>query len=270
MSINKIDRLSTDILEMDKMLDGGIPKKFLVAVVGEPGCGKTIFCLHFINAGLKNNEKAIFVTTEESKESIIRQALQFNFNFSRYIEDKKLIVIDALLRPPTDSFSLKSLDIEELLSTIIKAKKTLGYGDARLVIDSLSAFWLDKPAMARRYSYIVKKVLYQWGFTTLVTSQYAITTSEAFGFGIEHIADGIIRFRKIIRGGVLKRYVIVEKMRQTAHDLRMYEILIENNTGIKIVRSTELRKEDFALPKKVTDEILRTKREKKKEIYEEL
>ncbi|MEM4766398.1 MAG: ATPase domain-containing protein, partial [Nitrososphaerota archaeon] len=80
-----------------------------------------------------------------------------------------------------DRWSLKSLDMEALVEKIIEAKKELGYGRARVAIDSLSAFWLDRPAMARRYSYYLKKVLSKWDFTILAVSQYAITTAESFG-----------------------------------------------------------------------------------------
>ncbi len=254
-----IRRLSTGIPQVDEMLVGGIPQGFLVAVVGEPGCGKTIFCLSFINAGLLNDEKGIYVTTEESRDSIINQAEQFNFKFKKALSSGHLYIIDALFLGKNNRYSLKSLDIEELVEKIISIKKEIGREHVRLVIDSLSAFWLDKPAMARRYSYFIKKVLSQWNFTTLATSQYAISTSEAFGWGIEHIADGIIRFRRSIRGGVLRRYIMIEKMRQTPHDLRMYEIQIVDGRGIVVLGPTIYRREDVALPNHVKRRILKSR-----------
>ncbi|MEM1726739.1 MAG: KaiC domain-containing protein [Candidatus Bathyarchaeia archaeon] len=251
-----IERLSTGIPALDEMLAGGIPRGFTVAVTGEPGTGKTILCIHFIAQGIRDGDKCIYVTTEESRESIITQASQFGFDFSRAISEGKLVLIDALMGVE-DQWTIKSLNIEELVSKIIEAKKTLGYGRARLVIDSLSAFWLDKPAMARRHSYFVKKVLYKWDFTILATSQYAITTSEAFGWGIEHIADGIIRFRRHVKGGTLKRYILIEKMRHTPHSLSMHEIMIEHGKGLVILGPVEERREDIALPKKVMEKIRR-------------
>ncbi|MCI4438688.1 KaiC domain-containing protein, partial [archaeon] len=175
--------------------------------------------------------------------------------------EKKLVLIDALMGKD-EQWSLKSLELEELVEKIIEGKKFLGFGRSRVVVDSLSAFWLDKPAMARRYSYYLKKVLSKWDFTILVTSQYAITTSSAFGWGVEHVSDGIIRFRRGIREGILKRYVIVEKMRQTQHSLQLHEINIENGRGLSIVRATEERREDYALPKKVSEKIKRAEQEK--------
>ncbi|MCS7133042.1 MAG: KaiC domain-containing protein, partial [Aigarchaeota archaeon] len=224
-----------------------------------PGCGKTIFSIHFIHQGILDGDRCIYVTTEESRESIINQADQFNMNFRQAVEGKKLIVIDALMGMD-DPWSLKSLDMEALVTKLIEAKKELGYGRARVAIDSLSAFWLDKPAMARRYSYYLKKVLSKWNFTILAVSQYAITTSESFGWGIEHIADGIIRFRRILRGGELKRFVIIEKMRQTNHSRYLHEIDIRPGIGLTVIGKIERRAEDNKLPPEVTRRILEAKR----------
>ena len=260
----ELRRLSTGIPEVDALIAGGIPEGFLVAVTGEPGTGKTVFCLHFIARGVRECDKCVYVTTEESRESIIRQAGQFGFDFERALGEGKLIIIDALTGLE-ERWSLRSLDVEALVDKVIEAKKELGPGRGRLVVDSMSAFWLDKPAMARKYSYFVKKVLSRWGFTTLAVSQYAITTSEAFGFGIEHIADGIIRFRRAVRGGVLRRFLLVEKMRQTPHSLTMHEVIIIDGRGM-VVRPARVAKEDFALPPRVVEKIARASRVAEEEL----
>ncbi len=263
-----IERLSTGVKGIDEMIQGGIPRGFFVAVAGEPGTGKTIFCIHFIAQGVKEGDINIYVTTEESRESIIRQAAQFGFDFERAIEEGKLVIIDALMGRD-DEWSLRELTPEALVEKVIEAKRYLGRGRARLVVDSMSAFWLDKPAMARKYSYYVKRVLYRWDFTALLVAQYAVTTSLGFGFGVEHVADGIIRFRKAIVGGVLRRYVIIEKMRQTQHDLRMHEIDIVDGVGMVVKGPTPYRREDTALPRSVIDRIIEAERRKKREILGE-
>jgi KaiC domain protein len=252
-----VERLSTGVKPLDLMLAGGVPRGFSVAVTGEPGTGKTVLCIHFIAQGIAEGDRCIYVTTEESRGSIIAQAGQFGFDFQGAIKDGKLIIIDALMGME-DPWTIKSLSVEELVNKVIEAKKALGYGRARLVIDSLSAFWLDKPAMSRRHSYFVKKVLSKWDFTILATSQYAITTSEAFGWGIEHIADGIIRFRRVVRNGVLRRFILVEKMRQTPHSLQMHEVSIVDGKGLTILGPVEERREDIALPRRVMEKIQRT------------
>jgi KaiC/GvpD/RAD55 family RecA-like ATPase len=98
---------------------------------------------------------------------------------------------------------------------------------------------------------MLKKMLSKWDLTTLATSQYAITTMEAFGFGVEHVADGIIRFRKSISGSRLRRFLIIEKMRQTNHSLYLYEVNILPMKGMIVTAPTVLRREDLSVPSKV-------------------
>ncbi|MEM2848739.1 MAG: KaiC domain-containing protein [Candidatus Bathyarchaeia archaeon] len=264
-SLSRIERLSTGIDALDVLLAGGVPRGFLVAVTGEPGTGKTVLCIHFIAQGVKVGDKCIYVTTEESRESIVRQAAQFAIDFKTAIESDKLIIVDALMSTD-DPWSLKTLDVEELVNKVVEAKRKLGYGRARLVLDSMSAFWLDKPAMARRYSYYIKKVLSKWDFTILATSQYAVTTSESFGWGIEHVADGIVRFRRSVKGGVLRRYILIEKMRHTSHSLNLHEISIADGRGLVILGPVVERKEDTVLPRKVAEKILKAKKSREEEI----
>ena len=256
-----IERLSTGVPGLDEMLSGGIPRGFFVAVVGEPGTGKTVFSLHYAWQGIKEGDKVIYVTTEESRESIIRQAKMFNMDLDEAVDSGKAIIIDALMKSQNDEWTLDELDPEVLINKVIEAKRKLGYGRSRLVIDSMSTFWLDKPAMARKYSYLVKRVLYRWDFTVVMTSQYAITTSNAFGWGVEHVADGIIRFGRRVINGVLRRYVLIEKMRQTPHDLRVHYIDIVDGKGLVIEGPAEFSREDLALPEEVRKKIRRASQE---------
>jgi len=251
MVVRKISRLSTGIPKLDELLAGGIPEGFFVALVGQPGTGKTIACLHFAWSGILCGEKCIYVTTEESRESIIRQAEQFEMDFSEAITEGRILIIDALMREREDEWSLREVTVEEMIDKVIAAKKYLGKGVKRLIIDSMSAFWLRAPVKAREQSYFVKRVLSKWHFTIYATSQYAITTKSAFGWGIEHVADGIIHFRRRVIGGRLVRYIIIEKMRQTPHDLRAWEVEIKNGVGLVLTRPLARRMEDEVLPEKV-------------------
>ncbi|MCE4625931.1 MAG: KaiC domain-containing protein [Desulfurococcales archaeon] len=256
-----VERLRTGVPGFDELVAGGIPRGFFVAVVGEPGTGKTVFSIHFAWQGYLEGDKVIYVTTEESRESIVRQAEVLGMRLSEALSSGRMIIIDALIRDRSDQWSLKEVTIDELIEKIIAAKRRLGYGRARLVVDSMSAFWLDKPAMARKYSYTFKRVLYKWGFTALLTSQYAITTASAFGWGLEHVADGIVRFRRRIRGGKLERLVLIEKMRHTPHSLYLHRVEIIDRKGMVIRGRVDMRAEDTALPPEVARKIKEHERE---------
>jgi KaiC domain protein len=265
-----ITRISTGISELDKALDGGIPKGSWVAITGEPGTGKSILCMHFAWAGIQAGDPVVYITTEAEFRDIVKQAKQFNMDFESYKtydissskepnEIPQIVVVDifGLLKiarqmseATLESESVRrkrfaALDIQTLVSAIHEAYKILGvlregvktpYKHVRLVIDSLSAFWADKPAMARKYSYDLKISTHRENVTAYLVSQYAMTTKSTFGFGLEHIADGVFHLwmEDVEKNKEIKRYMIIKKMRMTNHTRNAFRIEIESNKGFTL------------------------------------
>ncbi|MCC6022353.1 MAG: hypothetical protein LM560_04455 [Desulfurococcaceae archaeon] len=212
MGLKDITRVSTGIKLLDEGLEGGIPKGNWVVITGEPGTGKSILCMHYAYAGLLSGDPVIYVTTEAEFRDVIRQARQFNMNLddfsTYYLGDEKperqpqLVVIDIFsllktakqLSAEAEELERKrryaALEIETLIAAINEGYRVLGLTDekhksplrhVRLVIDSISAFWADKPAMARKYSYQLKIATHRENVTALLVSQYAMTTKSVYG-----------------------------------------------------------------------------------------
>lgn len=265
-----VPRISTGVPELDNALEGGIPKGSWVAVTGEPGTGKSILCMHFAWAGLMAGDPVVYVTTEAEFRDVIRQARQFGMNFEGYeiydISSAKepgatpqIVVVDIfgllkIARQMAEAAAegggelakkrrYAALDIQTLVAAIHEAYKILGIlkegrgaptKHVRLIIDSISAFWADKPAMARKYSYDLKISAHRENVTTYLVSQYAMTTKSTFGFGLEHIADGVFHLwmDDVEREREVRRYMIVKKMRMTNHSRRAFRVEIEEGRGV--------------------------------------
>ncbi len=207
-----IVRASTGIPRLDAALEGGVPRGTWVAVTGEPGTGKSILCMHFAWAGLKVGDPVIYVTTEAEFRDVIRQARQFKMFFDDYevhylggrppLRRPQLVVIDifSLLKTARQltasaeeverSRGYAALEIDVLVAAINEAYRVLDLisegrrsprKHVRLIIDSMSAFWADKPAMARRYSYQLKIATHRENVTAFLVSQYAMTTKSVPG-----------------------------------------------------------------------------------------
>ncbi len=260
-----IHRISTGISELDRALEGGIPKGSWVAITGEPGTGKSILCMHFAWAGIKAGDPVVYVTTEAEFRDILKQAKMFGIDFEQYrildISSSKqqeanpphIVVIDifGLLKIARQLSSIDeegkkrfhyALSIETLITSINEAYKILGVlkegsktpqKHVRLIIDSISAFWADKPAMARRYSYDLKVATHRENVTAYLVSQYAMTTKSTFGFGLEHIADGVFHLwmDEVEKTREVKRYMIIKKMRMTNHVRKAFLVEIEPGKG---------------------------------------
>jgi KaiC/GvpD/RAD55 family RecA-like ATPase len=110
----------------------------------------------------------------------------------------------------------------------------------------MSAFWVDRPVMARKFSYQLKIATHRDNVTALLTSQYAPTTGQAYGFGLEHIADGIIHMWKddVEAEKELRRWLIVAKMRMTNHYRRAFEVEIWPGKGLVLKRLERIKKEE--------------------------
>ncbi len=267
-----VTRVSTGVPELDQALEGGVPKGSWVAITGEPGTGKSCLCLHFAWAGLQAGDPVVYVTTEAEFRDIVRQAKQFDMDFEQYAiydissgkepsEPPQIVVIDifGLLKIarqmseafPTDAEAARkrrfaALDIQTLIAAIHEAYKILGVlkseksrtpaRHVRLIIDSMSAFWADKPAMARKYSYELKVATHRENVTAYLVSQYAMTTKSTFGFGLEHIADGVFHLwmDDVERAKEVRRYFIIKKMRMTNHARHAFRVEIEPGRGFRL------------------------------------
>ncbi|MFP3316316.1 MAG: KaiC domain-containing protein [Caldivirga sp.] len=253
---------------LDSALEGGVPRGTWVVVTGEPGVGKSILAMHFAWSGLASGEPVIYVTTESSFRDVVRQGGQFNMRFTDYKPvnlvdaltgrvkvkpgEVNLVVIDLfglyrqyreMLKASEEEGSKKpsrALSVEVLEAGVAKAYELLGFEEgrpsepSRLVVDSMTAFWADKPAMARAFSYRLRQALYRQNITALLTSQYAPTTEMSFGFGLEHIADGIIHMwmDNVTEAKEVRRWLIIKKMRMTNHSKKAYRVDIQPGRGI--------------------------------------
>jgi KaiC domain protein len=275
---NEIVRETIGIDVLDNALEGGVPRGTWTVVTGEPGVGKSILAMHFAWSGLANGEPVIYVTTESSFRDVVRQGGQFNMRFMDYKPvnlvdaltgrvkvkpgEVNLVVIDlfGLYRQYREKLKAsegeegegkggrrpsRALSIEVLEASVAKAYELLGFEEgrpsepSRLIIDSMTAFWADKPAMARAFSYRLRQALYRQNITALLTSQYAPTTEMSFGFGLEHIADGIIHMwmDNVTEAKEVRRWLIIKKMRMTNHSKKAYKVDIQPGKGITLAEA---------------------------------
>ncbi|RLE92252.1 MAG: KaiC domain-containing protein [Thermoprotei archaeon] len=244
---SKIERIPTGIELLDKYLQGGIPKHSWVFIAGEPGTGKSILCLHTANTALsKNICPVVYVTTEQNFQSLVKQAEQFNMHFNGFKDKGTLHIVD-IFELRSHAYEKKSkakypdpLDVGNLVDYLWSLVREKRIREPLIIIDSLSAFWVDKPAMARRITYNMKVRLAKMQPTVIATLQYAVTTGGSFGFGAEHIADGIIQlnFDNIEKTKQIKRWGIIKKMRLTNHYKRAWSFDIKPKQGFVILNES--------------------------------
>jgi KaiC/GvpD/RAD55 family RecA-like ATPase len=230
-------KVETGIFGFDKLIDGGFPPNKQILITGEPGTGKTIFCLEFLYRGaLEFNEKGLFVSFEEDEASLKAQAEQFGWNFDRL---KSMITIMTV--PASEITDSTIGDINRFIKT---------NNIKRVIIDSLTTLAINIPSArggsGSLTSLYVKRFMYQFvaqlreashgnqnhSVTTLLISQ---TKKDFLSFdGVsEFVCDGIIRINYEAMGGNFSRTLTIRKMRQVKHNEDIHPLEISDK-GLKI------------------------------------
>lgn len=115
----------------------GLPKGDAILVRGEPGTGKTILALQFLHKGAENGEKCVYITTEETPQTIMRTGSELWHDFPTMVENKQIVIVNlSITATYANQYSLISRD--EALEIVTKGLQAQPEA-SRIVIDSLSS-----------------------------------------------------------------------------------------------------------------------------------
>ncbi|HYY48728.1 MAG TPA: ATPase domain-containing protein [Thermoplasmata archaeon] len=89
-------KIRSGVYGLNPLLDGGINENSTTVVIGRSGAGKTTFATQFIRRGLQEGQEGVFVSLDENKEQIIREAVEMGWSdILAYLDDEQLVFIDA-------------------------------------------------------------------------------------------------------------------------------------------------------------------------------
>jgi len=239
----KITKSRTGIPGFDKLVQGGLPAKSTILLSGPAGSAKSIFSLQYIyNGAMEYNEPSMYVSFEQSRESVINQGKQFGWN-----------IVDAEKK---GKMHLKCIPVKKIDHTTfteiinyVKDNKI-----TRLVIDSLSTLSINAPMYSainevylrelitqdniyapsmggdfilKRFIYMLIGELQELPVTTILISEsdngqenYSIDSVSEF------LCDGIIQMHFESMGGKYSRSLLVRKMRHVKNDEDIHPVEI--------------------------------------------
>jgi KaiC domain protein len=216
-----IPRIDLGIEGLDTMIQGGVPQRHLMVVIGSAGTGKTTFGLQFLYHGLQNGENTVFITLEQSHEAIIDTANEWGWNFDEFEAEDRLAVVD--LDPVEMANSLDNIRGE--LPELIRE-----FNADRLVLDSVSLLEMmyNDPARRRTEVFDFTRSLKEAGVTTFLTSEASESNPYASRHGIiEYLTDAVF-ILQYVRGETTETRLAVEiqKIRNANHsrEKKPYEI----------------------------------------------
>ena len=210
---SSIERTDIGIEGLDEMILGGVPRRSLLSVIGGAGTGKTTFALQFLNEALDSERKGIYITLEQTRESILSTAEEKGWSFREHADEDRLAVV--AIDPIEMANSLASIrnDLVRLIAE---------FDADRLVLDSVSLLEMmyDHPAKRRSEVFGFTRSLKNAGVTTLLTSEASEESPYASRHGIvEYLTDAVFVLQ-YIRGTDFRETrlaVEIQKIRDANH-----------------------------------------------------
>jgi len=238
------NRVTSGIQGLDELMNGGFPKGNIVLISGTPGTGKTIICFQFIQAGLRNGENCLYLTSDQPVKNLLDEANQLQFDFQSEIDNGKLRI---------EFLDLDKQNLHKDIDEIVKSGKY-----DRVVMDSLSPvtempMWmvnngkevipssnsmttttipLDSIQATRLHLRHLMKIIKEENSTTMVTTEIPEGSRDLSRDSVsEFLVDGIIVLGLDTTMG--RRKLTIRKMRGTKHALKPMDVEITEN-GIKL------------------------------------
>lgn len=233
----------TGVRGVDELLEGkGIPRGYIIFVLGGPGSGKTTLALQFLyNGAVKYGENGVYVSLDEDPYYLRLNAKRVGMDLESLEREGKLAMLDSspIRRLPGSvqlggvtigkrEFQILSLiDLIKRKATEVKAK--------RLVVDPLATFVIQYPTESERRTVILDLMqgIAELRCTTLLVSELSETAVDRTHQFEEYLAQGVISMRKILRTGGLLRVFSVEKMRGIDHDPQPHPYKISKD-GVEV------------------------------------
>jgi len=220
--------IQTGIPGLDKAIGGGFTRPGLVYIVGHPGTGKTIMCIHYAyNRAIKHGEKTKYLTLSEPKDLLIQRIKLLKFDKLDEFLNEYLSLEEAM---PLAEYRVIISVIEHILEDISKGEY------ANLIIDSLSSLvrGLSPQEVANILQMIFKEITGK-DITTIIVGEIPLFAEIKLPGVEEFMADVVIRLDYIdIHGERLAVRMTPIKMRIGAIDRKYYEVAVDER-GFNVV-----------------------------------
>ncbi|HEX2210600.1 MAG TPA: circadian clock protein KaiC [Longimicrobium sp.] len=228
-------KLPTGIEGFDVIAEGGVPAGRTTLVGGTAGSGKTIFAAQFLAEGIRQGEKGVFITFEESPEELSRNLVSLGWDVPGWEASGAWTYVDG---SPDEEASdvVGEFDLGALLARITRAVRQSGA--RRVSIDGVNALFsrLPNPEKLRGELYRVSRALRELGATTLVTAERLDDYGEVSRFGIEEfVADNVVLLRNTLQDERRRRTVEILKFRGTAHQRGEFPFTIAPERGVVVL-----------------------------------
>ncbi len=184
----------TGVTGLDDVLGGGLERRRLFLLEGNPGTGKTTISIQFLAAGALAGERTLYITLSETEEELRAGATSHGLDMAG-IEVFELVPPELLLDDDQQQSLLYSSDLElgETTKRIFEAFERVR--PDRIVLDSLSEIRLlaQSSLRYRRQILALKHYFAKQGATVLMLDDL---TTDINDRTVHSVAHGVIRLEE--------------------------------------------------------------------------
>jgi circadian clock protein KaiC len=220
-----VHRQATGIAKLDHWI-GGIPPGGRNLVYGPPACGKTVFAMQFLWAGLQAGETVSFDVMDRPWTHMRNYFRTFEWDIRPYETSGRLIPIQAFPHfkeyrpdPLVRYFALSDFDAMQQIDLELSQK-----GVTRFVAGDVSEQGLATMAESQRT--LMEHWTINWCHYSSMTnmdvvteSQYRDAAANRFTDHAFYLAHNVFRFRTREVNGLYRRELRIEKMEGVVHPL---------------------------------------------------
>ena len=239
-----VDRIALGIKGFDKLIEGGLPEGSLTLISGNPGTGKSIFCMQAAyNVALKG-KPALYVSFEQTEDLMKEQLAQFGCNTGKINGNLKLLFLDPnnpqvmdIILKETKKIKAKFVVVDSLASlTSGPTNQTPNY-TTQQIMDSVIPIPLDAENLARMKVKLILDTIRSTKATALLTSEI-IKGQEGYSRDTlsDFLCDAIVMLHTV-EGDEGFRTLSIPKIRLTKQKSGIYSFEM-GKKGI-IVKSSE-------------------------------
>ena len=203
---------------LDDLLQGGLPKKSVILIEGTSGIGQSVLLYHFLNDGVRNKEKCIYVFSGRLIEEILDEFDSYKMD----VRDKDLIWIDA---SNTDQKAIQC-DLSELYTLSSAIKNVIEQNEKkeiRLAMDIISPILMaNNPSEVYKFLSSLITELKKNDVTALFVIEDAMHDPQIVA-SIEQLCDGVIEMKAIEKDLEIETVLKIKKMRNVPPFQRYYK-----------------------------------------------
>ena len=226
-------KAATGITGLDDILYGGLTRRHIFLLEGQPGAGKTTVALQFLLEGARAGERSLYITLSETERELREGARSHGWELDERIAIFELTPPETLLDHQQEQSLLYSSDLElgEATRQIFEIVDRLK--PDRVVLDSLSEVRLlaQSSLRYRRQILAIKHHFARYDATVLLLDDM---TSEPLDKTLHSIAHGVIRLEESAPDyGAERRRLRIMKYRGQKYRGGFHDFTI-HQTGIQV------------------------------------